>query len=439
MELTTKQLWGLNLLTDGTTKSVGYGGAAGGGKSYLGCYWLMLMCTELKGSKWFIGRDSLKDTRESVLFTFRKVSKELNFKDVWRYADNHIHFTNGSEIEFLDVSFYPQKDPLYERFGSKEYTGGWLEESGAIHYLAYEILQTRVGRWFNEEFNIIGKILNTFNPKKNWLDAEFYRPWKLNQETVTTKFIRALATDNPHLPAEYIERLRNIKDKATRERLWHGNFDYDDDPTSMISYESIMNIWNNTHIKSKGDRYTISDIARYGSDKAIITVWDGLVLIDYHIFPIASTVTQQNCINAMRSKYQIQATRCLADEGGVGGGVVDNCKIAGFDNASSPIDKAYYRIKDECGYKLAETINSIWFQAEVDTVTKTAIEEELAQLKTFDADKDGKLRILPKKQIKENIGRSPDWLDIFIMRMYYLLFNSEAVDTAYQKALQLFN
>jgi hypothetical protein len=40
-------------------------------------------------------------------------------------------------------------------------------------------------------------------------------------------------------------------------------------------------------------------------------------------------------------------------------------------------------------------------------------------LKTYESDKDGKLRILPKEKIKEHIGRSPDWLDVFIMRMYF--------------------
>jgi hypothetical protein len=35
--------------------------------------------------------------------------------------------------------------------------------------------------------------------------------------------------------------------------------------------------------------------------------------------------------------------------------------------------------------------------------------------------KDGKLRILPKEKIKEHIGRSPDWLDVFIMRIYFKL------------------
>jgi hypothetical protein len=26
---------------------------------------------------------------------------------------------------------------------------------------------------------------------------------------------------------------------------------------------------------------------------------------------------------------------------------------------------------------------------------------------------------MPKEKIKEHIGRSPDWLDVFIMRMYF--------------------
>ena len=42
-------------------------------------------------------------------------------------------------------------------------------------------------------------------------------------------------------------------------------------------------------------------------------------------------------------------------------------------------------------------------------------------LNTYQSDKDCKLQILPKNKIKDIIGRSPDWLDTFIMRMYYLV------------------
>ena len=438
MKLTNKQEYALQLFLDNSTKFIGYGGAAGGGKSILGCYILILLCSELHGSKWFIGRDSLKDTRESVLFSFRKVSKLLGWKN-WKYADNHIQFTNGSEIDFLDLSYYPQKDPLYERFGSKEYTGGWIEEAGSVHPLAFEVLKTRVNRWFNKEFGLIGKILITFNPKKGWLDSTFYKPYKKKEETIDTKFIPALYTDNEYLDEEYINNLKNIKDKSTRERLLHGNFDYEDDPTSLIDYEAISNIWTNSHISQEQKYYLVCDVARFGSDSAIVSIWKGLALIDYVSLPTCSTIDLQKIIFAYRVKYAIPTSRCLADEDGVGGGVVDNCEIIGFTNNSHPFDKGYFNLKCECGYLLAEKIKDIYIEADVSQETKDRIEEELSQLKTYEADKDGKLRILPKIKIKEVIGHSPDWLDVFIMRMYFELTKPEEQEFLYQKAMQLFN
>jgi hypothetical protein len=419
MELTGKQKQALSYLTDHTTDYVGYGGAAGGGKSVIGCKWLMELGYYAPGSKFFIGRDTLKDSRESVLYTWGDVARKIGFTQ-YKFNDTGIIFNNGTIIELLDLSFYPMKDPLFERFGSKEYTCGWIEEASQTHPQAFEILKTRVGRWRNEEFNIKSKILCTFNPKKNWVDTTFYRPFVNNKETVDTKFVYALPSDNPFLPADYIKRLSELKNEATKQRLLFGNFDYDDDPSAMIAYNIILSIFSNSHIKKTYTNTLVADIARYGSDRAIITIWDGLILIDYLIFDISSTVAIQNAINAMRTKHQIMALNCLADEDGVGGGVVDNCRINGFVNNSKPADPAYQNLKTECGYKLAEMINQIYIGCELPLAEKDMIIQELGQLKTYDADKDGKLRILPKEKIKDNIGRSPDWLDVFIMRMFYL-------------------
>lgn len=417
---TKKQTKALAYLTDYVTEFVGYGGAAGGGKTFIGCYWLMQLCYYAAGTRYFIGRDSLKDTRESVLVTWRKLSKSLNIDSLWKYKDNHIYFYNGSEIEFLDLTFFPQKDPLFERYGSKEYTSGWIEEGGQTHALAFEVLKSRIGRHLNDFYNIKKKILVTFNPKKNWVDTTFYRPYKNKKQAKDTKFVYALPTDNPYLPEDYIETLRNIKDKSTRERLLNGNFDYDDDPNALIDYKTIISIFDNDHVAS-GEKYIVCDVARYGSDRSIVTVWSGFRLIDFNLFNISSTVEIQNSINAMRNKYQIPKIRTVADEDGIGGGVVDNCKINGFINNSKPVNANYQNLKTECAYKLAEVINDygIYIDCDIAIKEKDDIIEELGQLKTYDADKDGKLRILPKEKIKENIGRSPDWLDVLTMRMIF--------------------
>lgn len=421
MNPSEKQKIALEYLTDYQTEFIGYGGAAGGGKSYLGCYWLMQLGFYAPGTRYFIGRDSLKNTRDSVLNTWRKLSKELQFTE-WKYQDNYIRFKNGSEIEFLDLSFYPQKDPLYERFGSREYTGGWIEEAAPVNYMAFEVLKTRIGRWMNDEYNIKKKILCTFNPRKTWIDRVFYRPYANKKETERIKFIPALATDNPHLPADYIKTLEELKDEATKQRLLYGNFDYDDDPSSLISYYDIQALYTNLHVKD-GDKYITADVARYGSDKAIILVWSGLKIIEKYVFPVSSTVDIENCINSLRVKHAIIGRNIIIDSDGVGGGVVDHIAgCTGFVNNGKPKDKQYYNLKSECGYKLAEIINDIHIESELSEQEKEEINQELGQLKTFDSDKDNKLRIMPKEKIKENIGRSPDWLDNFTMRMYPLIY-----------------
>jgi phage terminase large subunit len=76
-------------------------------------------------------------------------------------------------------------------------------------------------------------------------------------------------------------------------------------------------------------------------------------------------------------------------------------------------------MKAECGYKLAELAGKIWIKKELPEKEREAITLELGMLRTYDADKDGKLRLMPKEKIKEYIGRSPDWLDCFIMRMFW--------------------
>lgn len=418
MELTPKQKQALDYLTDNETSYIGYGGAAGGGKSVLGCKWLMEMAFYCPKTKYFIGRDNIKDTRASVLYTWTEIAQKIGFKK-YKFNDSGIELDNGSVIELLDLSFYPYKDPLFDRFGSKEYTMGWLEEAQQAHSLAFEVLKTRVGRWKNKELNIPAKILCTFNPSKNWVDDTFYRPYIKNQETNDTRFIFALPTDNPYLPEEYIERLRNLKDETTKQRLLYGNFDYDSDPTAMIDYDAIKNIWTNIYAEV-GRKYMTCDVARYGSDKAIILIWDGFTIIDYVQFDKSATTEIQQAINGLRVKYKIPTSNIVIDDDGVGGGVVDNIHGSiGFVNNSRAFDSQFANLKTECGYKLSEMIHAIHFMANVSQENKEAIERELGQLKTFDSDKDGKLKLLPKEYIKENIGRSPDWLDNFIMRMYF--------------------
>jgi len=430
MKGTKKQRKAFKVLTDTVTTVLLYGGAAGGGKSFLGGFWLITVCLAYPGTKWFIAREELKRIRQSTLISFFKVAKMLgvtSFKV--NNNDNYIEFTNGSRIDLLDVRYLPG-DPLYERFGSTEYTGGWIEEGGETDYGGYEVLKTRIGRHLNAKYNLKRKLLITSNPKRNWLYRLIFRPWKAGTLQDDIQFIQAFHYDNNHLTADYVQGLRDIKDTSTRARLAGGDWEYEDDPTTLCGHDELISVFVNDHLQG-GNKYLTADIARLGSDKARIIVWDGWIAIEHVVFDISKTTVIQNAINTLRSKHQIPRNKCIADEDGVGGGVVDNCGIKGFVNNAKPfkIDgnngkheyENYYNLQSQCCYKLAERINrgGIWIKCDITNTEREEITEELGQLKTYQADNETKLRILPKKIIKEVIGRSPDWRDTLMMREWF--------------------
>lgn len=430
-----KQEEALRILTQSSFVEFLYGGAAGGAKSWTGCTWLAFMCLAYPGTKWFIGREELKRLRESTLITFFKVCsaygirRDIDFK--YNGQDHFIEFANGSRIDLLDLRFLPS-DPLYERYGSTEYTGGWIEEGGEVNFGAYDTLKTRIGRHLNDKYNILRKLFVSCNPKKNWMYTVFYKPYKARCLPVHQCYLSALVQDNPFIEKDYISALLSTSDKVKKERLFKGNWEYDDNPNALCQHDTILEIFGNTLAKRTGEKYLTADIARYGSDEARIAVWDGWDIIDYRCFAISATTKIQTTIEHLRKKHNIPRWRCLADEDGVGGGVVDNCRIRGFVNNSSPFDdENYTNLQTQCGYKLAEHINQgdVGFSAEISVGDMDIIVVELEQLQTWDVDSDKKLKLKPKEQIKADIGRSPDWRDTFLMRAYFDYKATRPIDT----------
>ncbi len=182
-----KQEHALKILTDNEHVELLYGGAAGGAKSWTGAVWLLFMCLCYPGSKWFIGRAELKRITQSTLITFYKVCNQYGVDDtLYKYNGqyNYIEFFNGSRIDLLDLQYKPG-DPLYERYGSIEYTGGWIEEGGEVNFGAYDTLKTRIGRHLNNELGRRAEELDASHRENDELRREM-EAQRINYETSTT-------------------------------------------------------------------------------------------------------------------------------------------------------------------------------------------------------------------------------------------------------------
>jgi phage terminase large subunit len=432
-----KQFKAWQFLCDKKTLFIGYGGSAFSGKSYLMCYWLTTMCIAYPETSWGLGRKELVTLKKTTLVTLFKVFKECNITDGIHYSYNqqlnYIRFTNGSYIYLIDMAFKPS-DPLYTRFGGLELTGAAIDESAESNYSAIEILFTRLGRKNNHKYGLCKKMLETFNPAKNHVYKRYYKPYVDGNLKDNTVFISALPKDNPSPEVEdYVNGILSTADKITVERLIYGNFEYDDDPAKLIEYDSIIDLWSNSFVEH-GEKYITADIARFGSDKIVIGVWSGFRLIQIVVLSKIGVDETAKKIKDLATYHKVPISNIICDEDGVGGGVVDILKCKGFVNNSKPIkekgkDVQYQNLKTQCYFHLAEVIGKAEMHIEVSKLEiDQAIIEELEQVKRDKIDEDGKLQIISKDKIKAILGRSPDFSDMLMMRMWFKIQPKKEID-----------
>lgn len=424
--LTEKQTEAIEVLEDNKTVELIFGGGAGGAKSFLGAYWIVRNCLKYPESRWLVGRKELRSLRNSTLKSIFEVCKLQGLvKDVhyvYREHMNEINFPNGSQILLFALQYEPS-DPEYDSLGSMELTGAFVDEVNQLPHIAWEVLRTRI-RYKLDEYGLTPTMLGTCNPSKGWVYELFYKPSKEGKMEEGKHFIQALLKDNPNAESSYL-KLLETSTKERRDRLLYGIWEQDD-ANSLISYDNILNTFTNTHVASTDSnvrKYITADIARHGSDKAVIMIWRGFEVQHIYSYDVSDTDHLEREIMKFKTQHAVPNSNIIIDDDGVGGGVVDHIKgSVGFVNNSSPINKEnYYNLKTQCYYKLAEMINAnqIYISAEIMPKMREDIIAELEQVKSLDDGKDSKLKILPKEEVKKNIGRSPDYSDALMMRMHY--------------------
>lgn len=426
MKLNLKQTLAIDYLEDNVTTELEYGGAAGGGKSVLGCYWQIKRRLKYPETRGVIGRSSLKTLKETTLQSFFFVARmqglinDTHFR--YNQQSNTIHFYNGSSILLKDLFQYPS-DPNFDELGSLEITDAFVDENSQITEKAWTTLKSRI-RYGLDENGLIPKILGSCNPSKNFVYQRFYKPYKTGTLPPERKFIQALVDDNPDISKHYRENLLSL-DKASKERLLYGNWEYDDDPATLIEYDKILDCFTNNFVIG-GENYISADIARFGSDKTVINVWQGF-RCQIYVYAKKSVQEVADIIKGLQMQFKVPNNNTIADEDGVGGGVVDILKCKGFVNNSRPFinpitlkDDNFSNLKSQCYFKLAEMINKgeIFVDCN-DSVIRELLTQELEQVKQYNMDKDGKKQIIPKDKVKEVLGRSPDYSDALMMRMYF--------------------
>jgi len=470
MILTKKQTLALDYLEDDSTTEVLFGGAAGGGKSRIGCYHQVKNRIKYPGSRGLIGRTVFQTLKQTTLKTFFEVAEDQGLKRDYHYwltgshdneNPNCIVFKNGSLIYLKDLEYKPS-DPDFQGLGSFEISDAFIDEAGQVVEKARDVIKSRMryglkkyckccGSMVVREVlsydergekdiwicgnghttkGLIPKLAMSCNPSKNFLYRDFYKASSEGIMKEFRKFVQSLPKDNPHVGQAYLDTLLTLSEDM-RQRLYYGSWEYDSDKSTLIDYNKILDIFTNDFVIG-GEGYITADIARLGRDYTIIKVWEGFRVKKIYKVGKSKVNDTATVIRNIANEYKVTMSNTICDEDGVGGGVVDILRCVGFVNNSSPIlikdgkgqdvKENYSNLKSQCAFKMAEKItDGLVYIAPTNPEYEAAIIEELEQWKRWNIEKDGKIMLKPKEQVKKDLGRSPDFSDSILMRYYFEL------------------
>jgi hypothetical protein len=417
----TRQSEALKFLSaDSQVETILYGGAAGGGKTMLGCMWQILRRLKYPGTRSLIGRAKLDTLKKTTMNTFFQVAADIGLRAGEDYSYNQqshiIKFSNGSEIILADLFLYPS-DPHFQDLGGLELTDVFLDEATEISEKAYSVVCSRI-RYKLNEYNLTPKILLTCNPSKGWIYNQFYLPYKNQNLPEHLAFVQALPGDNIHLPEAYVTSLSRLPE-ADRKRLLEGDWEFDNSSDRLYLYDELMRCFREP--MNVGEGYITADIARLGKDRTVLCVWKGLSCIDIVVLRQKRQDEVKAEIQRLMNQHGIRLSNVLADADGVGGGLVDSLRCREFLNGSKAVrGTQYMNLKADCYFRLGELIdkNEITFPIK----WQEDICKELELIRRVDPDKEGKLRVTSKDTISQRTGGiSPDIADAIMMRAYFEL------------------
>jgi hypothetical protein len=422
---------------DNSVRDIVYGGSKGSAKSFTGCSLIFGDAFIYPETHYFIARAKLSDVRKYTIPSIHEVFQKWEVdQKYFKYngQDNYFQLYNKSRVYLLEAKYLPS-DPFFSRFGSMQMTRGWLEEAGEFQKAAKDNLLISTGRWKNHVYKINGKILQTCNPTKNYLYQDYYLKNKNKSLEPEKKFIQAFPTDNKMLADGYLEILEDTLTSTEKDRLLYGNWEYSNDQNALCAYESILDIFTNDHVK-KGRKYISADLAMQGRDCFIAGHWEGLIgYVDIDLSKSTGKEIEQK-LKSLKNQHGVPNSKIIADSDGLGSyleSYIEN--IVPFHGGARPLKVPsnnqnrnskfieYDNLKSQCAWHLAKLINEGKIKIVCTEQQKEKIIQELEIcLKREYLDADHKKRSLIKKdKMKSLLGRSPDYLDWLLMRMYFEL------------------
>lgn len=250
-------------------------------------------------------------------------------------------------------------------------------------------------------------------------------------------FIFGLLADNPILTTQtpgYVGSLL-AQDEETQAQLLDGRWsNMGDDAQRLYLDASIADLFTNKFVRRTGIRYITADVALEGSDRMVVIVWDGWVIIDIKIYHKTDGARVFSILTETAKRWSVPGRNIAFDADGAGGFLKGFLKNSfSFVGGSRPMTDSrkikdgrprpnYDNLRAQVYFYFRDMLDDCTAYCAVDDgVLQTEIRDELKAIKKMERAQNGKLAIIPKIQIKAILKRSPDIADAIVMRSVFEL------------------
>mgnify|MGYP003587713960 CR=1 FL=1 len=248
-------------------------------------------------------------------------------------------------------------------------------------------------------------------------------------------FIRGSVSENKILlesDPDYVGSIAQGGEARVATEL-EGNWNSHEVKDELLTATDIKEKFFRNYPQQNGQRCITADIALQGEDKFVAVVWDNYHVIDIITLNCSSGKQVLDELTNIASKYRIPNNRIVYDANGLGayiGGNQSNSFLRGsigfLNNGKAKNSSRYFNAKSECadlfctrlrdgGYSIDEGLLERYHG---DKKLSEHILDERRILREYEKGSflDNKFRLIPKKQMRQILGHSPDFMDALIMR-----------------------
>lgn len=380
-----------------------YGGSMGGGKTWALCAEAIALSCDYPGNRGYICRNTNVDFMRTTYTVLDLMLRESALvKDHHKSSPAFYDLHNGSRIYYGGLDDSPESEQRLRSFDL-----GWfaIDEASETSERYFLTLASRL-RLKVDGIRYFGLLAT--NPDPGWIKARF-----IDQKLPDHIFIPALPRDNPHLPADYVTRLKSIFPDDWQKRFLEGDWGAFEGTNNVFPYRDIRAACERD-LQPSAPVIVGVDVARYGDDSSVLALRRGPV--SRVILSLSKTDTMTTTGHIVAASREASPEVVNVDTDGLGAGVTDRLReldinvgeIHGGAPARDP--ERFKNRKAEIYWGFRERMTA------GDLDLDPADMETQAQLTscTYKVTSAGQIEITSKEEMKKKGLRSPDRAEAII-------------------------